>query len=306
MIEEQTNEEVLNAFYPADEAEPLGKPTEEAAADEEPEENEEESEEDSTEEDSTEEDSEDDASDDELEDDETNEDGDILVYEINGKEYTAKDIKLLETNDKLRQADYTRKTQEHARKVEEDTANLSEAITKTNELAEQLEVLVGEDKLLDIESYLDIESENYDPEEYVKLKKRADNRKAKLDEIKANNVATANSSFSPESERVKLVEANPQWVEDGKPTKAYTDDMTALSNYYTEHGVTQEEAQFISQNARVVMLVLDDAKRKAESKASATKKAETRKKIIKSPKATKPKAQTNGLSAEEIFYGSPN
>ena len=285
----QTFEETVNAFYPTDETEPLEKPTDDAEQDEEPEE---------TESELADEETEDDASDDELEDDETNEDGDILVYEINGKEYTAKDIKLLETNDKSRQADYTRKTQALADERKEVAAQLSDAITKTNDLAGQLEVLVGEDGDIDW-----AELKEDDPDEYIKLKERADNRKAKLAEIKANNATTANSSFSPEAERVKLVEANPQWFEDGKTTKAYKDDMDTLAEYYIENGVTQEEARFISQNARVVQLVLDEAKRKAELKVTTDKKAETRKKIIKSPSATRPKAQTNNLTPEEIFYG---
>ena len=286
----QTYEETINAFYPTDESEPLETPTDEAETDEEPVESDGEA---------AKEEAEEEADEDEPEDDEADENGDILVYEINGKEYTAKDIKLLETNDKLRQADYTRKTQALAEERKQVTAQLSDAIAKTNDLAAQLEVLVAEDGEIDW-----AELKEYEPDEYIKLKERADTRKAKLEAIKANNSVNPSSNFSPDAERVKLVEAYPEWVVDGKPTKAYQDDMTLLSNYYVENGINKDEAKLISQSAKVVQMVLSEAKRKAETKSKEEKSATTKKKIISSPKVSRPKAQTTGLTAEEIFYGT--
>lgn len=284
----QTEVEVLNAFYPDDNAEPLEAPTEESASDEVPAELE------ADEVESEEAETEDEASEGESEDDNVDGDSDNLVYEINGKDYTAKDIERLETDDKSRQADYTRKTQALA----EDVKTLESAVTKTNDLAAELEVLVNEDAEINWD-----ELQEDDPDEYIRLDKRRNARQSKLAEIKANNASTAKSSFDPETERSKLVAANPHWLDGDKPTQAYQDDMKSLSGYYEENGVTQEEAQFISQNARIVQLVLEDAKRKAESKSKTVKKASAKKKIIATPKSGKVKAGANNQTAEEIFYG---
>jgi len=107
--QEQTFEETVNAFYPVDESEPLEAPTGEAAKDDQPEEIEEES----ADADESSKESEEEAGD--GEEDKGDEEGDILVYDINGKEYTAKDIENLEAG-QLMQADYTKKDSSFSRR----------------------------------------------------------------------------------------------------------------------------------------------------------------------------------------------
>lgn len=289
----QTIEETVSAFYPDATTEPLEVLTEEAATDEKPAELVEESNEDTIEE--VEEEASDDT--DENKDDE----GDNLVYEINGKDYSAKDIELLESG-QLMQADYTKKTQALAQdreKLDSDVTLLSESITKTNDLAAQLEVLVGEDK--DI-NWAELKED--DPDEYIKLKERADSRKSKLDEVKANNQTSNVPQVDVEAERVKLVEANPQWVKDSKPTQAYKDDMQGLNDFYQEGGWTQDQVNLVNGNAKLAQLVIESIRSKKEQASTDSKKASAKKKIIATPKSGKTKVDQSTMSAEEVFYGS--
>ena len=289
----QTYEEVVDAFYPTEESEPLEAPTEEAVKDEEPAEEVEESN------DEIADDVEEEASDDE--DDSNKDESDNLVYEINGKDYTAKDIELLESG-QLMQADYTKKTQALAddrKELDGNVVLLSDAITKTNDLAAQLEVLVGEDGEINW-----TELKDDDPDRYIELKERADSRKSKLEEVKANNQTSNTPVVNVEAERVKLIEANPQWLEDDKPTQAYKDDMEGLNKFYQEGEWTQNQVDIINGNAKLAQLVLESVRSKADDKTNTDKKASAKKKIIATPKSGKVKASTQQLSAEDIFYPS--
>ena len=289
----QTIEETVNAFYPDATTEPLEVLTEEAATDEKPAEVVAESSEDDTKE------VEEEASDDT--DENKDDDSDNLVYEINGKDYSAKDIELLESG-QLMQADYTKKTQALAQdreKLDSDVTLLSESITKTNDLAAQLEVLVGEDK--DI-NWAELKED--DPDEYIKLKERADSRKSKLDEVKANNQTSNVTQVDVEAERVKLVEANPQWLKDSKPTQAYKDDMQGLNDFYQKGEWTQDQVNLVNGNAKLAQLVIESIRSKKEQASTDSKKASAKKKIIATPKSGKAKVDQSTMSAEEVFYGS--
>jgi|TARA_R110001606_G_scaffold109573_3_gene235242 hypothetical protein len=289
----QTIEETVNAFYPDATTEPLEVLTEEAATDEKPAEVVAESSEDDTKE------AEEEASDDT--DENKDDDSDNLVYEINGKDYSAKDIELLESG-QLMQADYTKKTQALAQdreKLDSDVTLLSESITKTNDLAAQLEVLVDEDK--DI-NWAELKED--DPDEYIKLKERADSRKSKLEEVKANNQTSNVPQVDVEAERVKLVEANPQWLKDSKPTQAYKDDMQGLNDFYQEGEWTQDQVNLVNGNAKLAQLVIESIRSKKEQASTDSKKASAKKKIIATPKSGKAKVDQSTMSAEEVFYGS--
>jgi len=284
----QTFEQVVDVFYPKDKPEPLTAPTDEAVTDEEPAD-------DANPEKGDAEPAEDEAGEGEGDSNESeDENGDILIHEINGKEYTAKDIERLENNDKSRQADYTRKTQALA----ESTKGLESALAKTNDLAAQLEVLVGEDAEI---NWTELKAD--DPDEYIRLKERADNREAKLKEAKANSKTSESSNVDHDAERAKLIEANPHWLDGDKPTKEYKADMDLITAYYDDSNWSQSEMKRVSESASLIQLVLEDAKRKEEAKITETKTAKARKKIIATPKAGKSKAQAIQKTAAEIFYG---
>lgn len=286
----QTFEEVASVFYPDAEAEPLEVPTVEAEEDEAPAEEVEESTEEVEEE----------VSEDEVEGKEE----DDLTFEIDGKDYSLNSINEWQAsheNIKSMQADCTKKWQEASelrKQSEADITLLDDALTKTNDLAAQLEVLVGEDGSI---NWAELKED--DPDRYIELKERADSRKSKLEEVKANNQTSNAPTANVEAERVKLIEANPQWIKDDKPTQAYKDDMNGLEEFYKGGEWTQDQVNFINGNAKIAQLVLESVRRNSDDKTTTEKKASAKKKIIATPKSGKVKATTQQLSAEEIFYG---
>jgi len=288
----QTPEQVENAFYPDVESEPLEVPTDEAAKDDEPAEDAEESSDDNAD------DVEEEASDEDNNDDD---ESDSLIYEINGKDYTAQDIELLESG-KLMQADYTKKTQVLANDRKEMDSNvvlLDEAITKTNDLAAQLEVLVGEDGEI---NWAELKED--DPDQYIEKKERADSRKSKLAEVKANNQTSNTPNKNVEAERVKIIEANSEWIKDEKPTDAYKKDMDSLDVFYKDNEWAQEQIDLVNSSSKLFKFVLDNARNGSDSKATDKKKASAKKKIIATPKSGKVKANIKHMSDEEKFYGT--
>lgn len=291
---DQTFEQVVEAFYPTEKSEPLKAPPEEAVKDDDPEEGTDpKSEDDEGEEESTE----DDATDDEGEGDESEEeDSDNLVYEINGKDYTAKDIERLETKAKHTEADYTRKVTALAEK----SKGFDSELAKTKDLTDQLEVLIGEDSEI---NWTELKAD--DPDEYIRLKERSDNRKAKLEEVKASNKKSEGSNVDYNAVNDALADVFPEWInKDGKTTDAFSDDLKSLNAYYVDNGWTKEQTQRVSEDATLVKLVLDDVKRKANSKATEQKKAKAKKKIIATPKIGKSAAvHKQTLKPHEIMYG---
>lgn len=290
----QTTEEVVNAFYPDAEAEPLVVPTEEAATDELPEE---------TEDESTEsvEDAEEKTEESEASEDDTDEVEDVQTVEIDGTEHNLTDIqewKDAHDNVKLMQADCTKKWTEAADLKKEAEAQ-SEA---AKDLALELEVLVNEDKEFDLESLVDIDSDNYDPDKYAELKPRAEKREKKLAELKANqpaqNVALTQDELVAESN--DFYAYDPSWIDDDKQlTETFKKDMGVAGEYLKNSGYSQDEVNAITYSHHW-KTIMDASKYNAQK----TKKAVLKKKVLKTPKATKPKAQSTNLSAEEIFYGT--
>lgn len=284
---ELSREEV---FYGAIESEPLEKPTEEVVSEapveaDEPVEGEEvETEELEAE---TEEASE--------------EESDIEYHEINGKEYTAEDIEALE-NGNLMQSDYTKKTQAIAKEAEalaEERSLFEADKAKVSDLAAQLEVLVAEDDEIDWG-----ELREDDPDEYIKQKEKADSRKAKLAEVKANQNNQQQQTAMTEEDQKILIDSNPEWLTDGKQdatNKAYVDDMNMLVKYGETIGITIPDLQAMNKAGH--WLAMLEAARYAQQKS---KGSVLSKKVRKAPKASKPKAGNNSKpkTREEVFYGT--
>lgn len=288
----QTFEETVNAFYPDAESEPLEAPTDEALEGELPEEAEEESVE--VTEETKEEAEESEASDEEADDVE-----DVQSVELDGVEHNLTDItewKEAHDNVKLMQADCTKKWTE--------AANLKkEAETQSDEakgLALELEVLVNEDKELDLDSLLDIESDNYDPDKYAELKPKVEKRAAKLAELKAkqpdNSPALTQDELVAESNNFHAYD--PKWQKDGQLTEAFQADMKVAGDYLKTKGYSQDEVNNISRSHHW-QTIIDASKYNAQK----SKVTSIKKKITKTPKATKPAATQTTLSQEEIFYG---
>lgn len=284
--EQQSHEELVNAFYPDAEAESLEALTEEAAEDEAPEETEDESIVDEESEDTEESES---------TDEETEDEEDVQTVEIDGTEHNLTDInewKEAHDNVKLMQADCTKKWQE-ASDLKKDAESQAE---KAQELTLELEVLVAEDAEVDLEDL-----KEYDEVEYYKQKEKIDKRKAKLTELKANQptpqtVLTQDELVAESNDFYSYI---PEWQADGKLTDTFQKDMKAASKYLQDSGYGQEEVNAITYSHHWKTIIDASKYRAQKSKTNANKK-----KIIKTPKASKPKANnSNNLSAEEIFYG---
>lgn len=290
----QTTEEVVNAFYPDAEAEPLVVPTDEAATDELPEE---------TEEESTEvvEDAEEETEESEASEDEADEVKDVQTVEIDGTEHNLTDIqewKEAHDNVKSMQADCTKKWTEAA-DLKKDAEAQSEA---AKDLVLELEVLVNEDKELDLESYKDIESDNYDPDMYIELKAKAESRAGKLAELKAKqpNQQAALTQDELVAESTDFYTYDAAWVDDDNQlTDTFKKDMGVAGEYLKNSGYSQDEVNAITYSHHW-KTIMDASKYNAQKNKSTSLK----KKLLKTPKATKPKAQSSNMSAEEIFYGT--
>jgi hypothetical protein len=294
-MSEQTHEEVVNLFYETEAAEPLEKPTE-AEADETPEEEADEAVEPVEEADEAEEGADEDQ--DEGEDDE-----DTHVYEINGKEYTPEDIEALESGN-LMQADYTKKTQAHAKEVDlfnDEKALFETDKAKVSDLSAQLEVLVAEDEEID---WADLKE--FDPDKYIEQKEKADKRKVALEKVKASQsnqpAVQALTQDELAAESNDFYAYDPLWLDKDKQlTTKFQDDMKDAGNYLKDSGYSQAEVNSIT-HSHHWKTVVDAAKYKAQlKKGSALKK-----KVNKAPKVTKPKANnsTAAKSASDIMYGS--
>ena len=284
----QTFEETVNAFYPDAESEPLEVPTDEVSTDELP-----------AEEESAEEVDAEEAEDAEGGEDEADDVEDVQSVELDGVEHNLTDIqewKEAHDNVKLMQADCTKKWQEAA-DLKKDAETQS---SKAQELVLALELMVNEDNELDLESYKDIESDNYDPDEYIRLKDKADKRAVKLAELKAeqpkNTPALSKDELVAESN--DFYSYDPAWQKEGQLTETFQTDMKLAGEYLKERGYSQDEVNGISFSNHW-KTIIDASKYNAQK----SKSTSIKKKVLKTPKASKPSAKSTNLSAEEIFYG---
>lgn len=285
--------EPSDVFYPNPEAEtePLEKPTEEAEGEQDPEQDESELE-------NSEEQSESEEL--EAEEGETDNEEDALYVDLDGEEHSLDEVKKWKAGH-LMQSDYTKKTQalaEDRKALNEDRESFNGEKSKLADLSAQLEVLVAEDEEIDWK-----ELKEYEPDKYIELKEKADKRKAKLAEVKAESKPNAVSLTADEltAERTELFKSNPNWMKNDKPTDEYTTDMTMLQKYLSESGYSDEEFKTI-QYAHHINTMLDAARFNAKKKQGSALK----KKVKKAPLTTKPKANQKKAtkSAEDVFYGS--
>jgi hypothetical protein len=288
MSETQTFEEVTQAFYPEAETEPLEAPTDEVE-DEKPEETEE------LEAEELAEDEADDTEGSESEDEEADDTEDAETIEIDGTEHNLTDIeewKQAHDNVKLMQADCTKKWQEASDLKKDAEAEIS----KAQELTLELEALIAEDSDVDLK-----ELKEYEPEEYIKITEKLAKRKAKLKELKDSQPAqvVALSKDELEAESTDFYNYDPKWINDGQLTDAFKSDMKAAQDYMKKSGYSQKETNEITYSHHWKTIIDASKYRAQQAKTKAIKK-----KLIKTPKASKSKAnKSNSLSPEEIFYG---
>lgn len=217
-----------------------------------------------------------------------------LYVDLDGREISLSQISEWEQG-ALRQSDYTRKTQSLAdeRKafMAEQEAYNSKTTALDNSIAE-LSVLIGEK-----ESSIDWdELREYDPGEYIKQKELQTKRQEALYEAKSNKSTTSEfeANEAAKTELGKLIQSNPQWLNNGVETEAYKTDMNNTKNYLTSLGYS-EQAQRGILTAGHGQVFIDAAKYHMgkESNASIAKK------VKKAPIVTKPGgAKVNPLTTE--------
>lgn len=214
-----------------------------------------------------------------------------LYVEYKGREINLRDVEEWEQGH-LRQSDYTRKTQElsDSRKAfdaqqQEFNAKYAEFDTK---LA-QLNAIIEEDT----PSAEDLaEWREYEPEKLLDYQEKQARRKELLDSSKGFKPT---SNVDAQAEQAKLWQANPQWQDNGKQTKAFTDDMTLTQNYALKNGYSNEELSGLT-SAHHFQTLINAAKYEALSKSNAA----IEKKVRKAPVSTRPKAQTKSHITTDI------
>lgn len=225
---------------------------------------------------------------DEVEEFETQEDE--MYLDLDGEEIPLSQIKEWKSGN-MRQSDYTRKTTELAEQRKEFDAKQEDFNLKQSQLADTIAQLqsVIETEELSAEELKELR--DYEPDEYIKYVEKQQKRKDALTSAKSK---MSNSiDFDPKTEQAKLWSANPHWSDNGKPTKAYEQDLSLLNSYATKAGVTPEK--FAKFDSTMIQIMLDAAKFADTNK----KNAAITKQVRKAPITTKPKPMVKqGLQSE--------
>ena len=214
-------------------------------------------------------------------------DEDLLYYELDGEEVSSKQLKEWK-NDGLMQADYTRKTQELAdsrKTFESDQESFKAKQSELNDKLAQVNAMI-EEETPSAETLA--EWRKYEPEKLLDHQDKQAKRKELLGSYKQESAP----SFDVEAERSKLWNANPTWLDNGKQTQAFTDDMNSIQSYAAASGYNNED--FAGFRAQDFQTMLDAAKYKALNK----KNVAIEKKVRRAPVSTKPRQATVSATAD--------
>jgi hypothetical protein len=217
----------------------------------------------------------------------TNED---LYVEYKGREINLRDVEEWEQG-QLRQADYTRKTQEAAEDRKNFAAEKAEFESKQSELNDklaQLNAIISEETP-DTETLA--EWREYEPEKYIEYTEKLSNRKKLLAETKAE---LPSKSVDMAKVSADLFASHPEWMENGKQSAKFTEDTNLMTSYADTRGIGQTELS--SFDARHYEIMLDAAKYQSIKKSNAA----IEKKVRLAPVSTKPKAAAQSNITTEI------
>lgn len=238
------------------------------------------------------------------EDDDSDEDQDALYLELDGEEHNLDNIRDWKKSfdaDKSMQADYTKKSMANAderKALEADREALTAQQSKAGDLLLELEALVTEDEEIDWTELKDV-----DPDEYIKLKEKADKRAATVAKLKSEQpqvkALTNDELVAEQSELFKL---NPSWVKDGKRTESFDKDIKMVHKFAEGLGFSNEEMSGMHHAHHWNALLIGA---RAQAKVG-KKKSILDKKLRKAPVVTKPKGKKVKATkkAEDLFYQS--
>ena len=224
--------------------------------------------------------------------DATEDEQSALVYDIDGEEVSAAEIKKWKSGH-LMQSDYTRKTQklaEERAKHQTDRDALESKLELLSAVEGDLnELILGDLSKVDLE-YL----RETDVSEYLRVKDLKDQRGKKMAEL-SQKVLKAQQDLADKS--FKQLSESLGWSE---PTK-FDADKKSIQEYAKLTGITDKDFQKVTSPA-VMTAILEAAKYRKlmESKPTETKK------VKQAPRIAKPSSsqQTKSLKDYEIFYGS--
>jgi hypothetical protein len=219
---------------------------------------------------------------------ETDTDEDLYV-EYKGREINLRDVEEWEQGN-LRQADYTRKTQELSeskKTFDTQQADFNAKQADLNDKLAQLNAIISEDTPSAEEL---AEWREYEPEKLLDYQ----DKQAKRKELMSSSKQYA-STVDAQAEQTKLWQSNPAWQDNGKQTKAFTDDMTLTQNYALKNGYSNDELTNIT-SAHHFQTLINAAKYEAMTNSNAA----IEKKVRKAPVSTKPKAATKSHITTDI------
>tara|TARA_R110000765_G_scaffold134504_2_gene233460 strand:- start:605 stop:1576 length:972 start_codon:yes stop_codon:yes gene_type:complete len=214
-----------------------------------------------------------------------------LYVEYKGREINLRDVEEWEQGS-LRQSDYTRKTQAHADEVKAFEAKQGDFNAKASELDSklaQLNAIINEDTPSADEL---AEWREYEPEKLLDYQEKQAKRKELLESSKG---FAPTNTVDVQAEQTKLWGANPSWTDNGKQTKAFTDDMALTQSYALKNGYSNDELSGLTSAHHLQTLINAAKYEKIKSGNAAIEK-----KVRKAPVSTRPKAQTKSHITTDI------
>lgn len=219
-----------------------------------------------------------------------------VYYEIDGEEVSLEDVRKWKSGHMM-QSDYTKKTQalsEESKAVKSQRAELTQSLETLASIESEIEQLIIGDLGVDLD---ELREENTG--EYLRLKEQQEARKAKLGELKNKVVEKKNALTLQNAQRLH---DSLGWIDEfGNFTDKKSTDLKAILDYKQSAGIEDDDFKAISSPA-VMQALLDAAKyqKLMENKPDVVKK------VVKAPKAIKPKATQpkRELSLAERMYGT--
>lgn len=214
-----------------------------------------------------------------------------LYLDLDGEEIPLSQVKEWKSGHMM-QSDYTRKTtelSEQRKEFEAEREAFSANQAKLNDTVAQLEAVIKSDELTSEELQ---EMREYEPEAYIKHVEKQNQRKELLEQAKSSRIEQP--SFNVQEEQQKLIANNPHWLENGKPTQAYQDELKILNDYGEKVGITPE--QFSRFDAAMMQMAIDAAKYSGGKSQDAV----IAKKVRKAPVITKPQQKANVAIHDKI------
>ena len=227
-----------------------------------------------------------------------------LYVTIDDKELSFSEIRELQQGN-MRQADYTRKTQDVAegrKTLESDQEAFKTKSLQLDGLVDQLEVMVEDFETKDFDGYTLDELRENDPGEYIKQTELQKARKSKLKEIEDTRAGESmiKQKNNAEQQLSVLAEKN-GWINEGQPTEAYTKDTEAVKKYLDHLGMSESEQKGILLSGHG-QVYIERARQHIKSKVNSA----ISKKVRKAPVVSKPGGQQTSTQQNALEIAIAN